>query len=170
VDFTRDIHAITLFGCGFGEIIRPADVCLCSHWDRLPEQREYLAASVSNLKEIMANHSGDKDMYPVCLTNTIVWHNPDRVFESRHCMKERQEEHSDFTQVLLPQTFQKRLSQNNSPVLLHGHGTVVFGHNKKFGWFWNDTGDPKEREILSLSESEIHSAESGVGGCMTSSS
>ena len=60
VDFTRSIHAITLFGRGFGEIIYPTNTSnLCAHWAKLPKGRYYLAVCVSDLKEIM-DMDGDR--------------------------------------------------------------------------------------------------------------
>jgi hypothetical protein len=62
VDFTRAIHAITLVGRGFGEIIQPANTNLCPHWAKLPKGRYYLAAGVSDLKKIMdADGDHNKD-------------------------------------------------------------------------------------------------------------
>ncbi|KAF2181229.1 hypothetical protein K469DRAFT_692110 [Zopfia rhizophila CBS 207.26] len=48
VDFTRAIHAITLFGRGFSDIIQPS-----RPWAKLPKHKYYLATCVSDLKEIM---------------------------------------------------------------------------------------------------------------------
>ncbi|KAJ5552462.1 hypothetical protein N7494_001840 [Penicillium frequentans] len=47
VDFIRSIGAITLFGRGFGELIRPVEFDrMCPGWKSLPTQKYYLAASV----------------------------------------------------------------------------------------------------------------------------
>ncbi|KAI9727443.1 MAG: hypothetical protein M1834_008387 [Cirrosporium novae-zelandiae] len=67
VDFTRAIHAITLFGRGFGEIIQPVDtINLCTHWAKLPQGKYYLATCVSDLKDIM-NMGGDQEANPMKL-------------------------------------------------------------------------------------------------------
>jgi hypothetical protein len=62
VDFTRAIHAITWFGRGFGEIIQPAATSTsCAHWAKLPQGRYYLAACVSDLKEIIWRPKSEPD-------------------------------------------------------------------------------------------------------------
>ncbi|RFU25445.1 hypothetical protein B7463_g10882, partial [Scytalidium lignicola] len=56
--------------------------------------------------------------------------------------------------------------------LKEGCGAVVFGHNKKFKWFWKDTGDPEEGEMLPQSEeseSEPKFNDSGIGSSLRSS-
>jgi nucleoside phosphorylase len=163
VDFTRDIHAVTLFGKGFGEIIRPTAVSSCAYWAKLPEQKYYLAAGVSDLREIMAHHGGDEEANPVQLTDSTIWHNPGSTFELCRCTEKTREEHSDFTQVLLPLTFREKLT-GNIPVPMNDHAAVVFGYSSKFRWLWNDSGDPEEGEPPSPStESETNFHDSGIG-------
>ncbi|KAH8803410.1 hypothetical protein F5884DRAFT_683898 [Xylogone sp. PMI_703] len=171
VDFTRAINAVTLFGNGFGEIFRPADTNnLCAHWTNLPKERYYLAACVSDLKNIIVT-DGIGKANPITRDKKIIWHDPDEAFEPCLCMG-RREEHSDFVQVLLPSKFGKSLKLNPlkiNQILQKGCGAVIFGHNKKFGWFWKDTGDPEEgetplpsEESESESESEPEFKDSGI--------
>jgi nucleoside phosphorylase len=162
VDFTRAIHAITLVGRGFGEIIQPASPNLCPYWAKLPKGRYYLAAGVSDLKKIM-NADGDHKANPIKINDNIIWHNPDMIFEHCQCTRMGRGKHSDFAQVLLPSKF-GHLVPKRDPVRLEDHGAVIFGHNIDFKWFWKDTGDPEQGEPPSLSEEfEMQSHDSGIG-------
>lgn len=169
VDFTRAIHAITLFGRGFGEIIQPADTSnSCAHWANLPKGRYYLAACIFDLKEIM-DMDGDQKANPMKLNDNIIWHIPDKIFEPCQCSGNIWRKHSDLVQVLLPSTFRNTLAKKN-PIQLEDRGAVVFGHNVNFKWFWKDTGDPEEGEPPSPSEeSETQFHDSGIGPSLGSS-
>ncbi|RYP19648.1 hypothetical protein DL765_003241 [Monosporascus sp. GIB2] len=168
VDFTRSIHAITLFGRGFGELIQPVDTISCAHWAKLPKGEYYLAACVDDLQKIM-DRNGDREANPIKLSDNMIWHNPDRIFEPCQCTEKLQEEHSDFVQVLLPSGF-RRILPKKDPVRLKGHGAVIFGHNMNFKWYWKDTGYPEEGISPSPSkQSEIQLHDSGIGSSLSSS-
>lgn len=159
VDFTRAIHAITLFGRGFGEIMQPADTSVCTHWAKLPKDGYYLAIGISDLKEIMDMY-GDQYTNPMRLNHNLIWYNQDGILE---CQCRSRTEHSELIQVLLPSNLCNHLS-TKSPVQLDDRGAVIFGHNMNFKWFWKDTGDPEERDPLSPSEdSESQFQDSGIG-------
>ena len=168
VDLTRSIHAIVLFGRGFGEIIRPANTSSsCDRWAKLPTGGYYLAASISDLKEIMDMY-GNQNANPMNITNSIIWHIPDKTFEPCQCISKKRRGHSDLVQVLLPSTFRKILPQK-TPIPLQ-QGAVIFGHNVNFKWHWRDTGDPVKGEPLSPSlESGIQFHDSGIGSSLGSS-
>ncbi|OXV11393.1 hypothetical protein Egran_00845 [Elaphomyces granulatus] len=164
VDFTRAIHAITLVGRGFGEIIQPANPNLCPHWAKLPKGRYYLAAGVSDLKKIM-NADGDHKANPIRINDSIIWHNPNMIFEHCQCTGMRRGKHSDFVQVLLPSKFGHLLLKKD-PVGLEDRGAVIFGHNMDFKWFWKDTGDPEQGEPPSLSEEKQRFNGPGFSGAI----
>ncbi|KAJ6260647.1 hypothetical protein Dda_4874 [Drechslerella dactyloides] len=165
VDFTRAIHAVTLFGRGFGEIIQPASTNTCTRWAKLPKDGYYLAASVDDLRKVMDVIGGEEEN-PMRLTEDIIWHTPHAIFGKCKCRGEiRARKHSDFAQVLLPTRFRDILPKNDSASLSDG-GAVVFGQNRKFPWFWKDTGDPEEDEFLSSSEEPddpVYTHDSGIG-------
>ncbi|KAI9764589.1 MAG: hypothetical protein M1840_008318 [Geoglossum simile] len=169
VDFTRSIHAITLFGRGFGEIIQPADTSSsCAYWANLPKGRYYLAACVSDLKEIM-DMDGDQKANPMKLNDDIIWYNPDKIFERCHCTEKIQGKHSGLVQVLLPSKFCNILPKKDS-VELGDRSAVIFGHNLNFKWHWNDTGDPVRGEPPPPpKESETQFRDSGIGPSLGSS-
>lgn len=166
VDFSRAIGAVTLFGRGFGEIFEPADnTSLCTHWAKLPKARYYLAASISDLKSIMAIDN-DGRTNPMTRDGEIIWHNPDKIFEPCQCMGKNPEVHSDIVQVLLPRKL--KISPKRDSVVLKDRGAVIFGQNIKFRWFWKDVGNPEEGETPppsedSDSESEPELNDSGIG-------
>lgn len=177
VDFTRSIHAITLFGKGFGDIIRPtANSGLCDHWATLPHGRYYLAAAFQDLKEIAELH-GDPNSSPMRLTDCIVWHNPgpDRCRCQNQGRNERPNKlqkrqgigkHSDFAQVLLPANSSEKKYRRAGPF-----EAFVFGHNVNYSWRYGDHGDPAPApppepepgvEVLSDTASSVEAASSAT--------
>lgn len=168
VDFTRAIHAIALFGCGFGEIFQPlVDTGLCHDWIQMPKDKYYLAACASDLRDIM---HGDEKSLPVKITEKIIWHNPGRTFEPCECTADVPGKHSDPVQVLLPSKFRKKISKGNS-LPLQNSSMLLFGHNSDFKWFWRDIGDPEECSTPPLSEeSETDSHDSGIGSSLSNRS
>jgi hypothetical protein len=76
VDFVRSIGAITLFRRGFGDLIRPVESNgICSLWKTLPKNQYYLAANVSDLKNI-TNKFGDMWADPPKPVHDLLWHCP----------------------------------------------------------------------------------------------
>ncbi len=171
VDFTRGIQAITLFGRGFGDILQPADPGkLCSAWAKLPKQKHYLAACVSDIQEIM-EVNGDPGANPMRISESIVWLIQGQVFEPCQCTGNNRgkNHHSDITQVLFPLRLSYVLPKRN-PIQLEDHGAVISGHNAYFKWFWKDIGDPEQGDPPSPpEESETHFHDSAIGPSVGSS-
>ncbi|KAI0903789.1 hypothetical protein F4823DRAFT_253636 [Ustulina deusta] len=144
VDFTRAIHAVTLFGSGFGELIQPRhtnpSATICSRWSLLPKESYYLAACVSDLLEIM-EADGDAASNPRRLCDDIIWHMKRATFDPCPCTKDAQKSHHDPVQALFPLRFTGSLKKKEQ-VDLEGAGAVVFGHNMSLHWHWKDSGDP----------------------------
>ncbi|KAE8359467.1 hypothetical protein BDV27DRAFT_168539 [Aspergillus caelatus] len=152
VDFTRAIHAITLFGRRYSEVIQPISTGSCTKWAELPKGMYYLAASIQDLKEIM-DMDGDSEASPIVLTHNVIWHNPD-VFATCQCEVDGQDKHSDPVQVLLPS----------------GLKTGVLNNDQNFRWFWKDTRYPQVGEPWSPTEaSEIGFRDSGIGSATSGS-
>ncbi|PLN75622.1 hypothetical protein BDW42DRAFT_199323 [Aspergillus taichungensis] len=137
VDLTRTIHAVTLFGRGFGEVVRPTHTD-CPLWATLPHGMSYLVACVADLKTIMEAY-GDPYSTPTRLTHEIICCADDKL--SQCLCRGDADEHLDITQVLLPSSMRHELS-SKSPMCLKGNGAVVFGYNSKNTWFWGDAGHP----------------------------
>lgn len=147
VDFTRAIHAITLFGTGFGDLFQPeGDPCgRCLSNEPLPKEKDYLAATIPEIQEILKK-KGSTRANPWRLVDKIYWHNPDKLFEPCQCTDSPGAQH-DRVQVLLPATFPKLWSRGlQSPTTLPTDGAVIFGHSWKFPLRWHARGDPVEGE------------------------
>lgn len=183
VDFTREIHAITLFGRGFGDIIRPADPeTTCQVWSQLPSNKYYLAASVLDIKDIIdLDDNWIRSEIPsvVHICDSLIWHVPGHLFESCHCDRRHDQEtqHSDVVQVLFPMKWKPMLQKRLTGFRLQDNlsGAVIFGHNSGFKWFWLDNGDPVQGDASSESVeleggSEFHDSGIGSSGGIRTSS
>ncbi|KAK4442732.1 hypothetical protein QBC34DRAFT_431355 [Podospora aff. communis PSN243] len=180
VDFTRAVHAITLFGSGFGDLFRPTQLGTppCNTCDlniEVPKGRDHLAVCVSELQEILQRR-GSKATAPYRLVDDIYWHSPDKTFEACQCKTTSPfSTKSDRVQVLVPSSFPKLFSRKlKSPAGLNEHprGAVLFGHSHRFPLLWRDQGplvegSPGEEEMDELEES-FH--DSGLGTSQSSSS
>lgn len=175
VDFSRSIHAIALFGNGFGEIIEPVGA-FCPYWAKLPKDRSYMAVCVSDLKEIMDAY-GDPSSIPTQLTHNTVWQHIEQPFRTCVCHSSQDGKHSDLTQVLLtPKVSCEDFLRSPQIVNLDNSGAVIFGFNKLFKWYWGDTGDPtsqiQELDEYHKGKSFVSSPtnDSGLGKSLSSSS
>lgn len=144
VDFVRSIGAITLFGRGFGELIRPvATPGLCERWAALPQQDYLLAASFADLRNIMERH-GDAFAAPPELAPGILWHSPEdtcaacpcKLPEAKH---RRTGYHVDPVQVLVPSCLRGRATSGQLGEL-EQDAAVVFGHSPTWGYRWPERG------------------------------
>ncbi|KAI1353493.1 hypothetical protein F5Y01DRAFT_323133 [Xylaria sp. FL0043] len=175
VDFIRAIHAITLFGTHFGDLISPSKTnvkeCKSCHANMdLPKGQDLLAVCVSELTDIIQKR-GSKSTTPWRLVDNIYWHTPDKTFEP--C---RSGQRCDRVQVLLPATFPKLWGQNlKSPgdLAQAPRGALIFGHSRRFPLRWGDRGDPEQghadqdHELENLQSSM---QDSGIGSSRDSSS
>ncbi|KAF3182049.1 hypothetical protein TWF225_006544 [Orbilia oligospora] len=163
VDFTRAIHAIALFGRGFGEIIQPTDTGMCTYWKELPKQKYYLAAGLRDLRSIMGLGIDEEIEMPPKLVDDVVWHIPQSTFGQCQCKEKKSEDHSDFVQALLPSKFSRFLPENE-PIRWDDDGAVIFGHNASFEWLWRDSRDLQGDEpVMPSEEPKAPSLDSGIG-------
>lgn len=164
VDLLRELHAVTLFGRGFGEILQinvkaadaDAQLSLCADWARVPSNRHYLAVSNITLRRILEDQ-GQEDQTPRLVAWQLYWHCPDRYCEG--CATKNssripaQDCHCDRVQVILPKTiFNSRRFQ--TPQEIPSQGGTIFGHSRKYPVRWiashNATeGDPDPDEQVS---------------------
>lgn len=77
VELTRAIPAITLFGKGFGDVIRasPPETGCCQGWEAVPRNRHLLCVSVADLRAII-KQIGDQGTNPITVAPGILWKNP----------------------------------------------------------------------------------------------
>lgn len=78
VDYTRAIPAVTLFGRGFGDLIRPSTICpekqICQDsWATVPRDQHYLCVALADLR-IITDRIGDASTNPLTLAPGITWH------------------------------------------------------------------------------------------------
>ncbi|ETS73790.1 hypothetical protein PFICI_14736 [Pestalotiopsis fici W106-1] len=130
VDLLRNLHAVTLFGRDFGDILEPrtsrsresAQVPLCTRWDRVPSGHNYLAVSNIRLQEILENY-GDQSISPLLVSRDLYWHCPDKYCEQctiaspGNCRCDR-------VQVILPKTFLNARHFQSPKEMLRGACTV----------------------------------------------
>lgn len=170
IDFTRAIHAVTLFGRGFGELIRPRSTTAipCPRWSLLPTRKYYLAASMFDLQNIM-DDDGDLTSNPRRLCHNIIWHMKQATFDPYPCTRGLAHKHHAPVQALFPLTFTKNLKQKPQ-VELQSRGAVIFGHNMNIHWHWQDDGDPVKGDPPPNPEAEEAVYDSGLGSSLSSSS
>ncbi|KAJ5263401.1 hypothetical protein N7478_011006 [Penicillium angulare] len=138
IDFTRSIHAINLLGRGFGEILEPLNSS-CSHWASLPKDQYYLAAGIADLQNIV-EYTGDLTANPIRLSEDLVWHNPEHIFDFCGCV-DATANHADVVQRSC---------------------LGLFGSSRDFQWRWGDSGDP-ERDDIQADEQEYLSSTYDLG-------
>lgn len=146
IDMTRALHTITLFGRGFGDLIRPAELsgdCRnCSLNVNAPKGKDNLAACIPDL-EYISKHWGNRTSGGWRLVEDIYWYIPDKLFEACECKKPPMRTH-DRIQVLLPSKFPGLRSKRlKIPTSLPERGAVLFGHSRLFPLRWKDHGLPK---------------------------
>ena len=170
VDFTRAIHAVALFGRGFGDLIRPKRTAAnnCSRWSSLPTGRYYLAACISDLKEIIEKE-GDPTSNPMHLCDSILWYMKNATFQPCPCTSDSTSKHHDPVQALFPSKFETML-RKKSQINLKDRGAVIFGHNKNLHWHWRDSGDPvKGDPPEGVEDVAAPTSDSGLGSSIGSS-
>ncbi|KAI1359628.1 hypothetical protein F5Y08DRAFT_332178 [Xylaria arbuscula] len=164
VDFVRAIHAVTLFGSRFGDLISPAktnaDTCAsCYSNMNLPRGQDLLAKR------------GSKATTPWRLVDDIYWLTPDKTFEPCHPGQK-----CDRVQVLLPATFPKlwgRKFKSPGDLGQAPRGALIFGHSRRFPLRWGDRGDPEQGHADQDNDVEgLQSSmqDSGIGSSLDSSS
>lgn len=165
VDFTRDIHAITLLDSGLGELIKPATSAnsLCNAWASVPTDKDYLVACISTLQQIYKKSGNKQTKDSLELAQGIYWHKGAALFEGcSNCKPNRLGTLAcDRVQVLLPPSLGPK--RHPSP-FMHEKGAVIFGRSAKYRWSWKNFGDPKPRpEDATDSDEEEDAIDSGIG-------
>lgn len=154
VDFTRAIHAVTLFGNGFGELIGPArdGSSPCSFWKRIPKEQDYLAVCVNDLRAIVRKW-GSLRKSPIRVVGDIYWHSPGKLFDACSCTGPGQRP-CDRAQMLLPKHSLRSLISRPIPPGMcdwkdKAQGAVIFGHSRDLPMTWPDESDkPPEEDAV----------------------
>ncbi|KAL6699840.1 hypothetical protein J3F84DRAFT_345145 [Trichoderma pleuroticola] len=139
VNLITDIGAVVLLGNNFGEIIQPSNTeAICDRWSRMPEDRYYLGACVSDLTNIMRSHGEEGDEH-VRLTHNTSWHNSDKAFGPCNCSIKAASNHSYLVQELRKSKNSRGIPSAGSRTL-KPRGAVIFSHNIQLNWMWDGTG------------------------------
>ncbi|RMZ89525.1 hypothetical protein DV736_g3260, partial [Chaetothyriales sp. CBS 134916] len=166
LDYSRAIHAITLFGTGFGQLVIPAAGSnkLCEHWRRVPKGLDYLVASVAHLEQLreLRSESHEGHHEPIELCKGIYWHRGYQLFE--HCNGCTIAQPCDRVQGLHTPIFGPKF--NPGPLKDSLAGAVVFGKTACRP-LWGSK-DGSHTELLPLSESQSEQTDetildSGIG-------
>jgi len=149
VDLVRSINAITLFGRGFGEIIRPAEnASLCPEWKTLPKGKFYLAASAIDLTNVMEAF-GNKWEKPLQLVHDLLWHSPEGSLHAQcpcHSKTLRlRRRQFDPVQVLLP-AISRKILPIRAPSIMGDGTSFIFGHNVSIPYRWPNDGKDVDLE------------------------
>jgi hypothetical protein len=139
VDFVHSLKAITLFGRGFGDIIKPSkSERICSQWSQLPKGEYHLAASLRDLNMIMSK-SGDTEREDIEVVHGMIWHSPVDPFTPCKCLdygmigisrKLCTESHNPV-QAFFPKGLIRGsmlFPRPRKPENLNNSGAVIFGH------------------------------------------
>lgn len=170
VDFARGIHAVALFGRGFGELIRPKSTAApaCSRWSLLPAKRFYLAAHMVTLQKIM-EQNGNSTSDPRQLCDNVLWHIDEDIFQECPCVKRGRVDHHDPVQSLFPTKFRIQSKKKSLQALGTG-GAVIFGHSTNLHWHWPDSGNPVDGYPPNNEDMADPLEDSGLGSSIPSSS
>lgn len=159
VDFIRSIQAVTLFGRGFGEIIQPDTKDLCEKWTKLPKDKFYLAASVSDLESILDTDFCEATISPTRLSEMAICYNPSRKGTECRCGWGS----CDPVHVLLPVAYSDKVPQEDITMRFTKRGAVIFGQNSTMPWVWGDTGPPgDEGDLFACLPTDQDSRRSGA--------
>ncbi|KAH6712444.1 hypothetical protein BKA61DRAFT_736846 [Leptodontidium sp. MPI-SDFR-AT-0119] len=170
VALTKSIRAVTLLGKGFGEIIRPTTEPgnFCHHWSSVPEGLDYLAATVTTLREI-CRRQGDAKARPLKLANNVFWHSAGMMFEQCECKQKRIESPCERIQELYPPSLGKKRYLDP---FSNTTGGILFGRSKKLSLTrMKECLSAKDREATSgTEESTSNAGDSGLGTSISSRS
>ncbi|ETS81700.1 hypothetical protein PFICI_06702 [Pestalotiopsis fici W106-1] len=140
VDLVRSIQAVTVFGRDFGEIILPSTKSQCKKWARLPKDKFYLAASISNLEPILEADASQVIPNPTGLGESLIWFNPST---SSSTLCQCGWGNCDPVQTLLPNSFLERIPSTDASIPFDRSGAVIFGQNLTMPWFWRGADPAK---------------------------
>lgn len=150
VDLITSIGITTIFGHGFGDLIRPdPNEAVCQNWKYVPKGVEYLATSVSTLQMLYAKRllRTEPGLSGGELTSKIEWNSHSHPFKMCGCLQSKggsntissnsnagdKHCHINPVQFLVGRNFWKLrvISRGLTPVNLNTldkEGAVVFGH------------------------------------------
>jgi len=159
VDFSTSIRAVTLFGRGFGQLLKPVSQPSLGArpvlWQAMPTGKGFLGACTADLRDVVDNNEGDRTTKPLTLSAGIIWHNPSQ--HSPFALDSSVDpERWNPVQELLPASsmFRGLRSQIEKSETVDidscQHGAVIFGHPKSSRFSW-----PNTRELTAIDSPEV---------------
>jgi hypothetical protein len=186
-DLISEANATTIFGRGFGELIRPCDAStVCSEWARLPVEEDYLATTVPTLKLLLERCPSRMEPSLSEFTERIVCLSSRDSLRPCICVRSRAStiSHTKPLQLLsskrrwnafkVSRKFSRKGLAPMKVFDLDERGAVVFGHISFLGWGGEgdlteaEGGQGQQMQMSSLAPppgppSSSQSASSGLG-------
>lgn len=157
------MEAVTLFGCGFGNIIQPLKPQeICPRWQNLPEGGFHLAVSIFDLQTITRYH-GNWGENEIELVPGLIWHSPGNTYTSCHCehvhenSKKPIKGHYEPVQGLYPK-WSSFLSQPTKPIKVPSAGAVIFGHTASGPYRRKDESRGEHKQGVELERSLLETS------------
>lgn len=172
MDLLRSLSAVTLFGRGFGQLIKPSDPTVCRNWKELPSGRSYIAVSMSDMEPII---NVDRISSHTRLGRRVLWHTETNLFEPCTCADMASNNCIEPVQSILPCSLSNMIAPKRKDITVGMSGAVIFGQHSKSFVVWDDLGPPTPAigspnatpntlKVATFSDSGIgSSAGSGVG-------
>ncbi|KAM0520559.1 hypothetical protein ACHAPE_002954 [Trichoderma viride] len=171
VDFVRAIHAVTIVGRGFGDIIRPTGRDHCDSWATLPTKRYYIASCVSDLDRLLKEAGSHQDGHDL-LCDNLIYHAPASVYLPCQCRVTPGRKHCEPVRTLIPSAMSTAIPFRKSVTKPQELGAVILGYSSHFPLIWGDTGSPQLGKLLETeapSKETEENVDSGFGSNSTGS-
>ena len=128
MDLLRSIKALTLFGQGYGDLVRPKDSSsVCAHWKTVPMQKDYMCASISTLRVLRDEWSRrDGSTSDVSeFRSGLLWISRFPPFEPCRCLENQSLEKHEHVD---PRQFFKKASRSawQTPLTLKASAPIDF--------------------------------------------
>jgi predicted house-cleaning NTP pyrophosphatase (Maf/HAM1 superfamily) len=177
MDLLPAINATTVFGQGFGDLLRPkCTASICKHWKSVPTRQDYMCVSVSTMKMLHEKRLQRLESPPKAgqLTRNLLWKSACQPFETCPCALGNSmvaHEHLDPRQFLVSskQNWKAPLKTKASACVdlgsLQDTGAVVFANSGIFNRKISDKPEEVETATTVLSpmqNSASHSASTSV--------
>ena len=141
VDLVRAMSAVTFFGRGFGQLIRPSLTDVCRRWTELPPGKFYIAIPLLHLQGLI-NDDDSSSAAHTRLGRKLIWHTETKLLEGCHCDNETEHAAHEPVQSLIPSSMSRDIPPRQSKITVSNSGVVIFGHHSKSLLVWNDFGPP----------------------------
>lgn len=140
VDLVRAMSAVTLFGRGFGQLIKPSLTDVCKRWTELPPGKFYIAVPLLHLEALINNDSSPAAH--TRLGRKLIWHTETNLLEGCRCDDDTEHDAHEPVQSLIPSSMSRDIPPRQLKITVSDSAVVIFGHHSKSLLVWNDFGPP----------------------------